>query len=184
MDSRLGNDFGCFQRPSAVSFRPPTVGWQAGDAGSQADNSVSPRPPPWHGGRSRVRASLPRLWAALSARPDARWNVFSPWVRGRDPGEPAGQLSQARAGCGCLCSGALSKSESAAHVRTRRHAHTHPPSSPNAQARQGDGGLDPSSCTPATQFDFGFGFCSQSHSLINLRNVLYRGSRSHFPNLW
>lgn len=66
------------------------------------------------------------------------------------------------------------------HIHTLTHTYAH--TLTRTQAYQGDPGLDPSAHIPATDF-FRFSFCPSCHSLVHLRNVLHRGSQSHFPDL-
>ena len=76
-----------------------------------------------------------------------------------------------------------SSAEALENVHTHTHTHTLAHICTHTRTFQGDGGLGHSSCISAAPLEFRFSFYPLSHSLVNLGNILHRGSCSHFPNL-
>lgn len=124
-------------------------------------------------------------------------------VRGQHPGGTAGLLRVRltvnvnvdvcfpRVWTSLMLGGALSLSPPPAplshtHTHIHTHAYTHPHTRAHfcthTQTYQGDDSLDHSSRASAAQFNFRFHFLL-SHSLVNPRNILHRGSWSRLPDL-
>lgn len=114
---------------------PPSMEWQAGDAGSQADKEPDPRPPLWlpaeiEWPRANVQGQSINGGTGSPSLPgpDAQWNILRPVQERAEPGRSSKTpQSEAHRKYGCLFFRGLDKPGAGAwtHTHTDTHNFTH-----------------------------------------------------------